>query len=173
MTNLNTLLENINGASFISITTRTTPKLKGGKKNAYADKTVHKIMTGANVMVFQNKSINGYEAMIKRRLNAEGKSSTDFNLGPRAWGTRIPNKPIVEHKGNYYLEMIFLQSGEVHYEVDGVVTDPSTIPGLELNKEEASQGGLNDKVIIRTFKIDSIMSITINKNTYTDLEYRP
>ena len=170
MTNLKTLLEAVNGATFISIDTSTEPRLKGGKKNAYKGIT-RKIMTGANVMVFQNKSINGYDAMVKRRLEKEGKDPASFSLSPRTWGTRLPNTPIVEHKGQYYLEVIFLNAGDVHYEVNGVVTDPATITGLDLDHTEAKQGGLNDKVIIRTFKIDSLTSITINKETYTDLVY--
>ena len=170
MTNLRTLLENVNGATFIAIDTSTEPKLTGGKKNAYKGR-VRKIMTGANVMVFQNKTINGYDAMVKRRLEKEGKAPESFSLSPRAWGTRLPNTPIVEHKGSYYLEVIFLNKGDVHYEVDGAVTDPATITGLAGYNGEAEQGGLNDKVIIRTFKIDSITSITINGETYTDLTY--
>lgn len=171
MTNLRTLLKAVNGATFITINTSTTPKLKGGKKNIFNDGRTRKIMTGANVMVFQNKTVNGYDAMVKRRLEKEGKAPESFNLSPRTWGTRLPNTPIVEHKGSYYLEVIFLNAGEVHYEVDGVVTDAADIVGLDLDREEGRQGGLNDKVIIRTFRVDSIKSITINKNTYTNLIY--
>ena len=36
------------------------------------------------------------------------------------------------------------------------------IQGLEVNRREAAQGGLNDKVIIRTFKVENIDRITIN-----------
>ena len=171
MSNLRTLLESVNGASFIKINTSTVPKLTGGKSNPFKDR-VRKITTGANVMVFQNKNSNGYENMVKRRLEKEGKSAESFNLSPRKWGERLPNTPIVEHKGAYYLEVIFLNKGVTHYEVDGVKTDPSTITGLSGYDGEAEQGGLNDKVIIRTFKIDSLTSITINKETHTDLYYK-
>lgn len=171
MTNLKTLLDNnVNGTTFISIDTNTEPKLRGGKKNPFLGR-VRKIMTGATVMVFQNKNVNGYDAMVKRRLEKEGKNPESFRLSPRAWGERLPNTPIVEHNGQYYLEVIFLNSGEVHYEVDGRRVDPEQIEGLMFDREEGRQGGLNDKVIIRTFKIDSIVNITINKNTYTKLVY--
>jgi len=173
MTNLATLLdENVSGATFISIDTETEPKLKGGKSNPLQGR-VKKIMTGASVMVFQNKNINGYDAMVKRRLEKEGKDPASFKLSPRKWGTRLPNTPIVEHKGQYYLEVIFLNSGEVHYEVDGVRTPAAQIEGLVAERQEAVQGGLSDKVIIRTFKVSSLVNITINKNTYTKLVYQP
>lgn len=157
--------DNVNGATFVSIDTTTEPRLKGGKSNPHKGR-VTKVMTGANVMVFQNKSVNGYDAMVKRRLEKEGKNPDDFQLGPRAWGERIPNTPFVEHKGQLYLEVIFLKSGEVHYELDGVEVDAAEIQGLEYTSNNGHQGGLDDKVIIRTFKVDNINRVTINKEVY-------
>ena len=162
--------DNINGATFISLTTSTDPRLLGGKDNAHKGH-VKKVMTGANVMVFQNKNVHGYDAMVKRRLEKEGKDPNSFSLSPRAWGTRVPNTPFVEHKGNYYLEVIFLHAGEVHYELDGQPIAEADVIGLPPVKEEGHQGGLSDKVIIRTFKVDSITSLKINGEEYTDLEY--
>ena len=176
MTNIRTTInENINGTTFISLTTSTEPRLTGGKSNPYKGR-VKKITTGSNVMVFQNKNIHGYDAMVKRRLAKEGKNPASFVLSPRKWGVRVPNSPFVEHNGAYYLEVIFLKSGDTHYELDGIVFDHTNKAnqirlGLNLDKVEGHQGGLNDKVIIRTFKIDSITELTINGDTYTDLEY--
>ena len=171
MNNLRDILKSVNGATFITIDTSTERKLTGGKGNPHKGR-VRKVTTGANVMVFQNKTVNGYDAMVKRRLVKEGKAPESFELSPRKWGTRLPNTPIVEHKGNYYLEVIFLHKGETHYELDGTKNDPSVIQGLPGYNGESEQGGLNDKVVIRTFKIDSLTSITINKETYTDLYYK-
>lgn len=107
-------LQNVSGGSFVGIDTLTDVKLTGGKKNPHQGR-VTKSMTGAQVMVFQNKNINGYEAMIRRRLEAEGKDPATFVLGERAWGQRLPNSPIVVHKKEdgtrYYLEVIFLRAG--------------------------------------------------------------
>lgn len=176
MTNIKDIInDNVNGATFIGLTTSTEPRLLGGKDNPYKGR-VRKIMTGANVMVFQNKKSHGYDNMVKRRLEKEGKDPNTFKLSPRTWGHRVPNAPFVEHKGNYYLEVIFLNSGEVHYELDGVIFDHTNVAnqkrlGLKLDKNEGHQGGLNDKVIIRTFKIDSITELTINGESYTNLIY--
>lgn len=158
--------ENVNGTTFISINTSTEPKLLGGRKNPHKGR-VRKVMTGANVMVFQNKSANGYENMVTRRLEKEGKDPATFQLQPRSWGTRIPNTPFVEHNDNIYLEVIFLNRGQIHYELDGQKISPAEIQGLQLGGEEGRQGGLDNKVIIRTFKVENITSITINKTTYT------
>jgi hypothetical protein len=170
MTNIRPILNDVNGASFIGISTVTTPKLKGGKKNAL-NGHVKKIMEDTSVMVFQNKKKNGYDSMIKRRLEQEGKDPENFTLGPRVWGERIPNTPIVHHNGNYYLEVIFLRPGKTHYEVDGVKTNPEDIEGLVIDHTESDQGGLNNKVIIRTFKLDNITKFKFGGNTYTNLKY--
>lgn len=155
----------INGATFVGIDTRTNVTLTGGRKNPQQGR-VTKRMIGARVMAFTNQTINAYEAMVQRRLVAEGKSPADFTLGPRAWGTRIPNMPIVVHnkngQDNYYLEVIFLSPGVVYYELDGVQVPASVIEGLPVSREGGEQGGLDDKVIVRTFSADSITEMRID-----------
>ena len=153
------------GATFIGIDTSTDPRLTGGAKNPHIGR-VRKVTTGSNVMLFQNITGSAYDKMVKRRLEKEGKDPQTFTLSPRAWGTRIQGTPFVEHKGQYYLEVIYLHSGETHYELDGVETDPVLIQGLPKKGPEGKQGGLTDKVIIRTFKLDSITRVTINRETF-------
>jgi len=171
MTNLATLLtDKVNGATFITIDTVTDVKLTGGKKNPFQGR-VTKRVTGSNVMVFQNKNSNGYENMVRRRLEKEGKNPDTFELKPRAWGTRLSGAPFVEHKGAYYVEVIFLHPGATEYLVDGNVTPKTQITGMPAEKEEAVQGGLSDKVVIRTYKADSIKGITIDKVHYDDLTF--
>lgn len=151
----------INGATFMSIDTLTTVTLMGGKKNPMQGR-VTKLMEGANVMAFQNKHLNGYEQMVRRRLEQEGKNPDNFELSPRAWGVRIPNTPFVEHNGKMYLEVIFLKPGDVTYLLDGKIIDKSEIIGLK-DHQEGEQGGLEDKVIIRTFAMDNIIKVKIDK----------
>lgn len=167
-TQLIAAFQNVNGASFVGIDTLTEPKLKGGKSNAQQGR-VTKRMTGASVMCFQNKTVNGYAAMVGRRLVAEGKDPTSFVLGERAWGTRIPNMPIIEHFKDgataYYVEVIFLKPGAVQYFLDGAPIAKSEIVGLD-DKEEGAQGGLEDKVIIRSFKADSITEVRVDGKVF-------
>lgn len=165
MTQLQNILANVNGNSFISIDSVTEVKLKGGKANPFQGR-VTKRMTGASVMVFQNKKSNAYENMVQRRLVKEGKNPASFVLGERAWGKRIPETPFIEHKGGIYLEVIFLKPGKTELLVDG---KPYTaeIPGLEtVEVDEDSQGGLHDKVIIRTFKEASITAVRVDKQEF-------
>lgn len=167
----NLLTEHVNGSTFIGINTTTTARLKGGKGNPFKDR-ITKVNVGSNVMVFQNKTTNAYDNMVKRRLKKEGKSADSFSLSPRTWGTRIAGTPFVKHKENFYVEVIFLSNGHSHYEVDGVKSDIQPEWNLATTKPDTnSQGGLSDKVIIRTFKVASITSITIDGNTYDDLRW--
>lgn len=165
------MTDNVNGTTFVSMDTQTNVKLTGGKKNPLQGR-VTKRQVGSVVMVFQNKNItSGYEQMIHRRLEKEGKDPQSFVLSERKWGTRLKGSPFVEHKGEYYLEVIFLHGGRVAYFVDDIETNPSVIEGLPQKKSEGEQGGLENKVVIRTFKVSSIKSLTINKQTFTDLYY--
>lgn len=167
MTFIEQLMQSVNGSTFISISTETPVKLKGGKSNPFQGR-VTKVVNGSNVMVFQNKNTNGYANMIRRRLEKEGKNPDSFQLSPRQWGVRDKDAPFVRHNGKLYLEVIYLKAGEVEYRLDGVKVNPSTIEGLDLeSKSEGEQGGLNNKVIIRTYDVSNIKSITINKQTYT------
>lgn len=164
-------VSNINGASFIGLDTLTEVKLTGGQKNPQQGR-ITKRMIGASVMAFQNKNINGYEAMVQRRLVAEGKDPASFVLGERAWGTRIPNLPIVEHTDkhgdtSYYLEVIFLSPGDTFYLCDGRPIKESDIIGLPKAKDNPdAQGGVDNKVIIRTFKADSITEIRVDGKVF-------
>lgn len=158
---LQTLMADVSGASFISIDTVTVPKLAGGQKNPMQGK-IRKVMIGANVMVFSMKNGgSAYENMVNRRLVQEGKDPASFQLGERAWGKRIAGTPFIEHNGAQYLEVIFLRPGKAHYEHGVRPIDASDIIGLN-EPAAAEQGGLDNKVIIRTFKVDSIVAITIN-----------
>jgi hypothetical protein len=152
----------VNGNTIISMDTATKPVLKGGKSNPLQGR-VTKVMRGASVMVFQNKNTNGYEAMVKRRLEKEGKA-TDFNVGPRQWGERVEGTPIVEHKGKRYLEVIFLRAGEVEYQLDGKVISAELVG--EQSSSNGDQGGLDNKVIIRTFAEESITRLKVGGITF-------
>ena len=161
---LNPSVSGINGASFIGIDTLTDVKLTGGKKNPMQG-GVQKAVIGSSVMVFSNTNSNGYENMVERRLIAEGKDPQSFSLQPRVWGTRIENTPLIVHNDEYYLEVIFLKAGETSYFFNGKPIKKDLIEGLP-EKAEGEQGGLDNKVIIRTYKVASIGRITINKETY-------
>lgn len=168
VSNMFAAFQNVSGASFVGMDTETIVALKGGKANPMLGK-VTKRMTGASIMVFQNKKANGYENMVRRRLESEGKNPDSFTLGPRQWGERIENMPIVKHEKDgivkHYVEAIFLKGGQVEYFLEGAPIKRADIIGLD-EKTEGAQGGLNDKVIIRTFATDSVLALRIDGQHY-------
>ncbi len=164
---LKEILEGVQGGTFLGLDTSSTVKLRGGKKNEQQGRVV-KITKNSNVMCFANTAVNSYESMVKRRLAEEGKDTSDFTVGPRKWGTRIENTPFIEHKGNHYLEVIFMSKGSSEYLLDGVVVEEDEIEGLPTPRPvtEESQGGVNKKVIIRTYDVDSIVGLRAGGKEY-------
>ena len=147
----------LEGGTFVGMDTATPVTLKGGKKNPQQGR-VTKVMQGAQVMSFSNTNGSAYDKMVKRRLAAEGKDPESFKLSPRAWGERMAGTPFVEHKGEHYLEVIFLRAGTVQYQLDGQPVDIAEIQGLP-DKREGEQGGLEHKVVIRTFKLENVTAL--------------
>ena len=153
-----TALNALSGATFVGIDTVTTVKLTGGKKNPMQGRVTKKTM-GSKVMCFSNTNGSAYNTMVKRRLAAEGKNPDSFELSPRAWGERVTGTSFVTHKGAHYLEVIFLAAGTVEYQLDGVAIAKSNIEGMPASKPDTGQGGLDDKVVIRTFALDSVIEL--------------
>lgn len=161
-------LNDFKGSQIIGIDTTVSLNLLGGKSNPMQGK-VQKVTEGNVVMIF--KSPIGYANMVNRRLAKQIKltgdlferiTGEDFTPGPRPWGHRIPDTPFVQHKGKIYLECIFLRRGKSKYYLDGTIIKKSDIIGLR-EKTEGAQGGLRDKVIIRTFDLNSIIKVRKGK----------
>ena len=156
-----TALKDPKGGTFVGLDTETVVTLRGGKKNPQQGR-VTKRVTGSRVMCFSNSNTNAYAAMVQRRLVQEGKDPAAFELGPRAWGERVPDSCFVVHRGSYYLEAIFLQAGSVQYCLDGVPVPASSIEGLPETREQTGQGGLENAVVIRTYALESIVALRAN-----------
>lgn len=165
------IFDNVNGSSFVGIDTLTEVPLLGGKKNAHQGR-VTKRSVGNSVMVFQNKSSSSYGDMVQRRLVKEGLDPASFELKPRTWGERIPETPFISHfkdnETHFYLEVIFLRPGTSSYFLDGKPIDKKDIVGLKVEDERnpESQGGLENRVIIRSFKLSSIEKVRIDGMEY-------
>lgn len=181
---LTEVLNDINGAEFASIDTLTMVPLnktmagRGTGDNPHYGK-VFKRTEGIQVMVYTNKNSNAYENMVKRRLVKEGKDAADFVLGERAFGTRIENTCFIQHtlKGEtvpqLYLEVICIGNGPKRTEFLQL-TDKGLVPiakediiGMRpetVNPE--GQGGLENTVVIRTFKVENVKRIRTDKKEY-------
>ncbi len=161
-------LNDFRGCQIIGIDTLTKMELAGGKQNPQQGR-ITKLVEGSMVMIF--KSGKGYYNMVTRRLKKQAKkmvltaerlfgaiSGEGWKPGPRQWGERVPNSPFVAHKEKEYLECIFLKPGKVKYFLDGVEISKEEVVGIK-EKNEGDQGGLIDKVIVRTYALDSIVKV--------------
>ena len=167
---LEKLVNSVKGTTFAGLTTRTQVKLKGGKKNEMQGR-VEKLTENSNIIVFANSEKSGYGAMVKRRMIKEGKDPAEFVMKARPWGTRIGQTPFIEHNGKKYFECIFVSGGKSTYFLDGEPIAQEDIEGLEPSKpvekptvveEKAfSNNDLEDKVIIRTFALESIVNVKL------------
>jgi hypothetical protein len=159
------IVDEVTGSASFLIDTTTDVKLTGGKKNVYQGR-VKKRVENSQVVVYNRHSGNGYAELVKEQMVREGKDPEEFVLKPRAWGERITNTPFVVHKEKYYIECVFEQSGETTILLDGEVTDEE-IEGMPVKKvsttvaQTESQGGIEEKVIIRTFSVESISKMSL------------
>jgi hypothetical protein len=137
---------------------------------------VEKRCLGHRVLLFTNKNASGYENKVRRHLEREGKNPDSFVMGKLPWGQRVPNSPFIEHKGEYYLQAVFLASGSVEYRAtseiifneymgigmthycEGDYIPKQNIPGLP-DKDGSEHQGLDNSVIVRSYKLSSIVAL--------------
>ncbi len=158
------MLGNVNGTTFIGIDAEIPVKLAGGQKNKFQGR-VTEVLSHVSVMVSTNRNGNTYANMVNKRLKDEGKRKK-FKLSNRSWGTRVRGTPLITHKNNMYLQAIFLRSPTPTFLVDGKPTDASVIPGIPERKLGGKQGGLKNKVGIRTLNIEHLTAIRMGGVEY-------
>jgi hypothetical protein len=146
--------ETIQDGTRVSIKMSTFPKLKGGKANPHQGR-IQKVTTGAIGVLYT--SGKGYFEKVNEGLVKEDKEP-DFTPKPRAWGVRVEGTPLIEHKEKFYLDVIFESPGETEYFFLDEPIDKADIEGLE-DKKEGDQGGLEEKVHVRTISLESILDI--------------
>lgn len=165
-------LSQFQGSQIVGLDTLVQVELTGGKANPQQGK-VTKMVEGSLVMLFKNGT--GYKNMVNRRLKKQAEegvfltedlfsiiANPEWTPGPRVWGERVEKSPFITHKGNTYLECIFLKAGKVKYFLDGLEIPKENILGLK-EKTEGLQGGLENKVIIRTYLLESILKVRKSK----------
>jgi hypothetical protein len=148
------------GATFVTIEARTEPKL------------LVKILHDGNIEpnpfignVVKVSRVNGvinwvYENAVNRQRTRE-ELDADFQAMPRKWGNRLAETPLVEHKGNYYLELKVQKSLGYHYEtLDGQMLDTEAVNRF-FPKPSASRQGVEREILLRDYSLANIRRINI------------
>lgn len=152
------LLDQLSGSTFVSLDTVTIPTLKGGKKNPQQGRIV-KVGRGHKVMIFTNKNKNAYEAKVNRERVKEGNTE-EFKVAPLKWGEHRKDSPLIDHNGKVYLQVMFIKSGEVSYEMDGEPIDKDDIIGLPVVKDSGRQElSKENMVVIRAYDVQNIRAM--------------
>tara|TARA_R100000908_G_C3697287_1_gene109193 strand:- start:57 stop:590 length:534 start_codon:yes stop_codon:yes gene_type:complete len=157
---LQNILQNFKGHSFAGLQSLTD---SGARKtgNPFKNKIILKeSQTLVNVgFHYSNSLVNQ-----AKRENV----STEFDIKPRKWGTRLPNCPLVEHKGNYYLEAKVEKVYATRYmDIDGnELSKEDVLPFLSKKKESATQDRLEKKIYLRDFKLASIRKFAFDGKVY-------
>jgi hypothetical protein len=144
---LQLLLDKVNGCTFATIdsTTYPTPGLK-------------KVTTGTRVLLFTNKKVSGYGELVKRRLIEAGKDPRNFVLNDLPWGERIPDTPLIGHRGNYYLQTIVLKPGQSV----GYIGNREVNPADFVSRPRTNQGlPKDDEIIVAAYRLDHIDRIAL------------
>lgn len=162
--NIELLVNQIKGCTFAGLDTFTPIKLRGGKSNPQIGQ-IFKSNVGSNVMLAAN-----YEAMINRRLEAEGVDQ-NFTISPLKWGERIEQTPLIFHNDEVYLQTIFIKSGTVSYFQNLTEIAQDSIVGFPTPPQAPVQAGLENKVIVRTYNIRHIQALRMIGGRYENLTH--
>ena len=173
-----TMIEGMKGCSFVSMRTITKQTvLKAGKK--VTDQMVEE--TGVNpnnitkhtdlVCLVSGGTVN-YEDFVNNKLLKEGKGQLTFSAKPRKWGEHYKGNPaLVTHNEAFYLvvycvannrpKVVYRHNGEI---ID--IKDPKFNEFRTAPKKEGENQGLENPIVVRDYKFDSIKEITILGNTH-------
>jgi hypothetical protein len=99
-----------------------------------------------------------YAKAVNARRVAEGKPA-DFVPSARKWGTKVPGTPLLEHKGETYVEYLAAEVLSVAYELDGRPVEAKTLePWLPARTPGGAQG-LDDQVVVRSVKLANVAEV--------------
>ena len=158
------------GASAVSIVSHTEPRFRkklDGQPNPYLGE------------VFKVSHVNGminwrYANAVNNQRYREDQPQDDagnvehFEALPRKWGKRLSRPdgtitPLVEHKGNYYLEMKVERSlGHQYRGQDGTVHADEIIQPWLLARSKSKRQQTDKEIILRDYALDSIQQIRLD-----------
>jgi hypothetical protein len=140
---------------------------------AVTDARLRKTGNPLAMPVLKVSRVNGivnwnYQLAVVNQQLREGSAAPEFQPEPRAWGTRIPDSPFVEHKGNLYLELKVERSlGHNYRDSNGGLLDAAVVqPFLPAKRSNAEHQGVEREVVLRDYALSSIDQITVGGVSY-------
>lgn len=137
----------------VTITSETIPKMRK-TNNPYFG------------MVRKVSRVNGligweYENAVNNQREREGHGEVFFSE-PRAWGMKIGGTPLVQHNGEFYLELKVQKVLFTEYQhIEGHAVAPENLkPFLPERSGESSRQETEKEIVLRDYKVSSLRQIT-------------
>lgn len=157
-------LEKLKGCRAVSIIAETTPDLISG--NPFG-KQLRKL-AHVNGMIGWNygNSVNNQRTRENQPLDAKGNVEF-FTPLPRKWGKRLKHAdgtltPLVEHKGQKYLEVKVQASLQHVYMLHGKPVDAAKVKPWLRKHNESKRQKVKKPVILRDYAISNIKVIAVD-----------
>ena len=156
------------GAFFSTIVAETDPRMKK-TGNPFVGAMKISRVNGLFNWIYEN-AVNRQRIKENQPLDAAGEVE-HFDAAPRKWGTRVKREdgtvtPLVEHKGQYYIEMKVEKSLGYEYRKDGATLDSKAVEAFLPERKEGARQEVENPVILRDYSIESIRQITLDGIVY-------
>lgn len=179
---LKTILDVLpNEPAEVTIVSRTEPAMRK-TNNPYLGK-VFKVSTASGTINWHYAEEVNHQRRRESTFSVvngipQAEDVEHFKAKPRKWGTRLPNSPFVHHidkQGNehYYLEMKVNESqGHEYRDDNNEPIDPEKLEKIKSffsKKSSSSRQGVKGEIILRDYRFDRIIAITLHSSNMTFL----
>ena len=149
--------DTIKGGSFFGVLTDTE------------EKNIEKPKLNGLVGVRKITGFAGHVYTSHQYMNQRLKVESDYVPSPRAWGVRMTDCPLIEHKGKYYLEVFFDKGSIVATKNFGYYKLDENGTRIDLDKamvRSFMRPAKEEPVVYRNYALESILEIKINGVRY-------
>ncbi len=156
------------GAFFATIVAETDPRMKK-TGNPYVGAMKLSRVNGLFNWIYGN-AVNRQRVRENQPLDPAGEVEY-FEPHARKWGNRLRRPdgtvtPLVEHKGQHYIEVKVERSLGYEYRLDGTTLDPKAVEAFLPERKEGARQEVDNPVILRDYAIESIRQITLDGIVY-------
>lgn len=109
-----------------------------------------------------------YENVVNRQRARHGDPEA-FEAQPRTWGQRVANTPLVEHNGQFYLEVKVERTLACQFFIDGKPVDAAVVKPWLLNQRADATNQGERRIVPLDFRLTSIRQIAIGGRLFVVL----
>jgi hypothetical protein len=158
-------LADLKGARMVKLAVEVEPTMRK-TGNPYVGRVVKQSFVMGVIGFRYENSVNNRRMV---EANPETQKAADavevFIAEPRKWGVHIEGTPLVEHKGQRYLEVKIERTLGTEYRLDGQPVDPETLVAIKAfmpEREEGARQELEKPVVLRDYKLSSIRQVVMD-----------